>query len=332
MRESDALYHSLVENLPQYIFRKDKKGRYTFVNQQFCLKEGKPSEAFLGKTDLELYPPDMAQRFRKADQNIYETREDLEWIDVEEIPEGKKRYTQVIKTPIYDSKNHIVGIQGIFWDITEHKQAEEALNKSLQRLSLVVEQSPLAVIEWNTEFEVESWNSAAEMIFGYTAEEAIGRHAAGLIVPEELKSHIDQVWQKLLTQTGGQQSSNQNHTKDGRLIMCEWYNSPIVDAQGNVLCVASLVLDITERTRVEEELKIYQVMIESAQDAIFYKDLESRYISANDKTLEAFGLSREEVIGKNDYELMTDQEEARGNFVMTKLFLNQEKPQNFINR
>ena len=95
--------------------------------------------------------------------------------------------------------------------------------------------------------------------------------------------------------------------------MCEWYNSPIVDAQGNVLCVASLVLDITERTSVEEELKIYQVMIESAQDAIFYKDLESRYISANDKTLEELGLPREKVIGKNDIELMANQEEARGN-------------------
>ena len=155
---------------------------------------------------MELYPRTWLKDSEKRIKNIYETRETLEWIDVEEIPRGKSGTTQVIKTPIYDSKNNIVGIQGIFWDITERKQVEEALNKSLQRLSLVVEQSPLAVIEWNTDFEVESWNSAAEMIFGYTAEEAIGRHAAGLIVPEELKSHIDQVWQKLLTQTGGQQA------------------------------------------------------------------------------------------------------------------------------
>lgn len=63
----------------------------------------------------------------------------------------------------------------------------------------------------------------------------------------------------------------------------------------------------------EEKLKIYQVMIESAHDAIFYKDLESRYISANDKTIEAFGLPNDGVIGKNDFELMSDQDEAKGN-------------------
>jgi len=63
----------------------------------------------------------------------------------------------------------------------------------------------------------------------------------------------------------------------------------------------------------EEKLRTYQFMIESAHDAIFFKDLESRYIIANNKTLEAFGLPREDVIGKNDYELMPDKNEAKKN-------------------
>jgi PAS domain S-box-containing protein len=77
--------------------------------------------------------------------------------------------------------------------------------------------------------------------------------------------------------------------------------------------LANISKDISGRKKAEEELKMYQVMIESAQDAIFFKDLKSRYISANDKTLEAFGLSRKEVIGKSDYELMPDQQEAKQN-------------------
>ena len=68
-----------------------------------------------------------------------------------------------------------------------------------------------------------------------------------------------------------------------------------------------------KRKEAEEELRKYQFIIESAHDAIFFKDLESRYIIANDKTLGAFGLSREDVIGKNDYELMPDQKEAKRN-------------------
>jgi PAS domain-containing protein len=68
-----------------------------------------------------------------------------------------------------------------------------------------------------------------------------------------------------------------------------------------------------ELKQLEESLKQYQFMVESAYDAIFFKDLNSRYIFANDKTLEAFGLSREQVIGKNDYDIMPSKEEARKN-------------------
>jgi PAS domain S-box-containing protein len=77
---------------------------------------------------------------------------------------------------------------------------------------------------------------------------------------------------------------------------------------------------------VEEELWKYRFMVESAHDAIFFKDLESRYIIANDKALEAFGLSREDVIGKNDYELMPDQEEAKKNVSDDQIIFDSGKP------
>ncbi|MCK5192951.1 MAG: PAS domain S-box protein, partial [Desulfobulbaceae bacterium] len=77
--------------------------------------------------------------------------------------------------------------------------------------------------------------------------------------------------------------------------------------------VKELEKEAGKRKEAEEELRKHQFIIESAHDAIFFKDLGSRYISANDKTLEVFGLSREDVIGKNDYELMPDQKEAKKN-------------------
>ena len=77
--------------------------------------------------------------------------------------------------------------------------------------------------------------------------------------------------------------------------------------------IAELGASENERKKAEEKLKRYQFMVESAHDAVFFKDLKSRYIIANDKTLEAFGLSREEVIGKNDYEVMPNKEEAKKN-------------------
>ncbi len=128
----------------------------------------------------------------------------------------------------------------------------ETIRESQQRLSLLVQQSPLAVIEWNTGFHVVSWNPAAERIFGYTGEEALGRHAS-FIVPEQVQPQVDQVWQSLLAQKGGVYSSNDNLTKDGRRITCEWFNAPLISVSNQIISVASIVQDITERQRAEAE-------------------------------------------------------------------------------
>ena len=122
-----------------------------------------------------------------------------------------------------------------------------------QKLALHIEQTPLAYIEWNLAFEVVEWNPAAAAIFGYLKAEAFGRHAAGLIVPLEAKPIVDEVWANLLQQRGGTRSTNDNITKDGRIINCEWYNKPLVDLRGQVIGVASLVQNITERRLAAEE-------------------------------------------------------------------------------
>jgi len=91
--------------------------------------------------------------------------------------------------------------------------------------------------------------------------------------------------------------------------------------------VKALEKEAGKQKETEEELKTYQFMIESARDAIFFKDLESRYIVANDKTLEAFGLlSKEDVIGKNDYELMPNQKEAEANVHDDQIVFKSGKP------
>lgn len=134
------------------------------------------------------------------------------------------------------------------------RAANLQLTASQQKLRLHVQHTPLAVIQWDTDFNVTEWNNAAENIFGFTAEEAIGRHAAGLIVHESAKKIVDELWQSLLDQKGGKRSTNENLTKDQKIIICDWYNTPLIDAAGNTIGVASLVLDITERRRAEKKL------------------------------------------------------------------------------
>jgi len=174
-----------------------------------------------------------------------------------------------------------------------------------QRMALHVQQTPLGVIEWDTDFRVTDWNPAAERIFGYSREEALGKHPAGLILPQEVRAVIDEIWQQLLEQRGGTRSTNDNVTKDGRLIHCEWYNTPLIDESGNVVAVASLVQDVTDKVRAENALKQSQQMLRQVLDTIpvqvYWKDQEMRYLGCNASFAEHAGLDAvDEVVGLSD--------------------------------
>lgn len=168
---------------------------------------------------------------------------------------GEQKWLWEKGNGVFDDNGEVLGLEGFITEITELKQTEKALRKSEQKLRLHVQQTPLAVIEWDRDFQVTAWNPAAEAMFGYSFQEALGHHAAGLIVPEAVHEQVNQVWEELLAQRGGNRSTNENFTKDGRTIICEWYNSPLIDHNGKVLGVASLVQDITERHQAEADLR-----------------------------------------------------------------------------
>lgn len=165
---------------------------------------------------------------------------------------------------LWDETGKPVRMVGSHQDISDRKQAEEQLRASQQKLSFLVQNTPLAVIEWNINREVVSWNQAAERIFGYSAEEAIGNLALQLLVPEYAKTHVQRIYDQLFTQQGGTHSINENFTQDGRTIICEWYNTPLIDDHGAVIGVASIAVDITERQQAKATL---QQALEAAERA-----------------------------------------------------------------
>lgn len=163
------------------------------------------------------------------------------------------------------------------------------LKNALQKLSLHVEKSPLAVIDWDSHFCVSAWNPAAEKIFGYSEAEAIGQHAS-FIIPEAFHEFVDIVWNELLENHGGTRSTNQNITKNGSQISCEWYNTPVVNDSGKVVSVSSLAQDISERVKYVESLK-YQTYHDTLT-SLYSREWLTEYIdiSINERSEERFGL------------------------------------------
>lgn len=135
IKDSEALYHSLVETLPQNIFRKDLNERFTFANTRFCQTLGRSRDEILGRTDFDFFPPELAAKYQKDDQLIIETGKMFEAIEENQPPGGEKIYVTVVKTPLYSASGDIIGLQGIFWDITEKKRAEERVRKTTIELA-----------------------------------------------------------------------------------------------------------------------------------------------------------------------------------------------------
>jgi two-component system cell cycle sensor histidine kinase/response regulator CckA len=135
------------------------------------------------------------------------------------------------------------------------KDSMEALLHTEQKLHLHIEQTPLGVMELDLEGRFMEWNTAAERIFGFSREEVIGKDFRHLITPESKRKEVAAVWEALLKGSTEKGYMNENITRDGRVILCEWSNAPIRNANGQITGISSLCEDITEKHRAAREIE-----------------------------------------------------------------------------
>ncbi len=188
------------------------------------------------------------------------------------------------------------------------EQAVIDLRMSRERLRAHIDRTPVGALEVDPQGCIVDWNSSAEQIFGWAFAEVRGRHFE-FIVPEAIRPQIDAIVESLFRREGGFRSDNQNVTKDGRLIDCEWYNTPLVDLEGRTFGIACLVLDATERKRAEAAIRELNEQLESrvrqrtAELQTALQDLESfSYSVAHDlraplRSIDGFSLALAEDCG-----------------------------------
>ncbi len=147
-------------------------------------------------------------------------------------------------------------------DISERKKAVEKLREVNERLSLLINRMPLGCILWTLDFTVNMWNPAAEAIFGFSENEMLGNSPFGTIVPEEVRPVVEPLWDRMKAGDTAAHSLNDNVTKDGRIITCEWSNTPMSDISGEIIGVLSMVQDVSDRKAAESELEKYRARLE----------------------------------------------------------------------
>jgi diguanylate cyclase (GGDEF)-like protein/PAS domain S-box-containing protein len=253
--DSEQRFRTLVESVKDWIWEIDADWRYVYASPKVEEILGYTPDEILGRRPFDLMPAAEAGELLRRFEAIAAEGKPLTSLENRNLhKDGRIVILETSAMPIFREDGSLCGYRGVDRDVTERRLAEEALDQTTQRLNMHFQQTPLAVIEWDADFRVLDWNPSAETIFGYSKAEAIGRHAMDLIVPKSAEDHVAEVWSELVRQGGGFRSSNENVTKAGKTIICEWYNTPLVDDNGRVIGVASLAQDITEQRQAEQRL------------------------------------------------------------------------------
>jgi len=151
-------------------------------------------------------------------------------------------------------------------DVSAQRQVERESRDAQQRLAFHLQRTSLAYIEWDLAFRVIEWNPAAESIFGYSREEALDR-SFNFLVPQSAAGYMERMFARMLEAKEGVPSMNENLTKPGGRIVCEWANTPLVNDEGTVVGFASIAQDVTERVESEKKLKQAKEAAETANRA-----------------------------------------------------------------
>jgi PAS domain S-box-containing protein len=338
LRDSEALYHSLVDHLPLSVLRKDRDGKYTFVNRRYLEFSKKDAADIIGTTDFDIFPHELAARYRAGDEQVLTTGKQFEDVESYRKEDGEVRYIQVLKNPIRDSDARVIGTQVMFWDVTDRHRAEEdqerfarelaqrneALTESeqnLQRqtdiLTSILNSIADGVVVADEQGRFVLWNPAADRIVGLgpmdkpteSWPEVYGLYDTDRVTP--LPADQVPLARAIRGETvvGAELFVRNKSRRDG--VMLSVNGTPLTDAGGEIKGGVVIFRDVTRVNAAQEALRHSEErarqIINTAYDPFVSIDSEGRVIDWNSQAEKTFGWSRDEVLGKTLADLIIPQ-------------------------
>ncbi len=309
VRENARKLQSILDHSPTTIYIKNMNGEYELINKQFEKLFKVSQEQVIGHHDYEIFNGEIASVFARNDSAV---KEKLQTVYEEEefSVNGRDNSCYLsVKFPLTDADGKIHSICGIATDITKRKELEKSLRESEERSRLIVNSSLDAFIGMDVEGHITDWNPQAEVTFGWSREEAIGRNLAETIIPERYHSaHADGIKRFIATGKGPLMNKRieiEGLDRSGNEFPIELEITYL--RVGEMLIFCAFAHDITERKKAEEEIKrtsrFLNAILENIPDMIFVKDAkELRFVRFNKAGENLLGHSREDLIGKNDYD------------------------------
>lgn len=304
LKDREARYRTLFENLPIPVFTKDREGRYTSFNAE----ESKYWETSpIGRSDHELLPPEVADALRTVDLRVMETEEPWFGEEIFQSPFGLQ-YSLSRKVPLYDGAGNVIGVLGASVDITERKEAErkrleaeQALRDSEARFSKVFHASPVSIaltrLKDNVLIDV---NEAWLELTGLSGDEAVGHTPMELnvwVAPAERTELIEALQKHGRVEGFEFQARKKSGEVADTLLAAE-----LIELAGEVHML-SMAVDISDRKRAERALleseERYRDLVDNSQELICTHDLEGNILSVNPWASKTLGYRHKDILNKN---------------------------------
>ena len=270
LRDAEGVYRSLVDHLPVNILRKDRQCVFTFANAPCCEKFGRRLDELIGCTDYDIFPQELVDKYRRDDLQVMESGAVFEDVERYQEADGRAAYVHVLKAPVRNTSEEVVGIQVVFWDVTERVVAEKGLKASEARARGIFETSLDCMIITDEDGQIIEFNRAAEQTFGYRRDEVIGQVMTDLLFAEadrrRAEDNIDRYAHG--REEGsliGRRLETPLRRKDGSRFIAEMAMQPI--PQEDTVHFATVLHDITERKHHEQEIEEARKAAEAASEA-----------------------------------------------------------------
>jgi PAS domain S-box-containing protein len=311
LRLSEARYRDLIQAIPAAIYTCDALGRVTLYNEaavelwgveptidktQWC------GSWKISSTDGVPMPLDQCPMAVTLREGRPVRGQEL----VIERPDGTRRHVLPHPQPMLDAGGAVVGAVNMLVDITERKQAEQAI----ANLAAIVTSSDDAIVGKNLSGIVTSWNRGAERLFGYTGEEMIGQSVTRLIPTERLDEERHILGRIRQGESIDHYETIRRH-KDGTELVVSLTVSPVFDSHGKIIGASKIARNITAQKRIEEALRRSERdlsdFFDNASIGLHWVGPDDIIMKVNQTELDMFGYSREEYVGRPITEFHVDQ-------------------------
>ncbi|MBC7690862.1 MAG: PAS domain S-box protein [Methylotenera sp.] len=309
VKEHQDRLQGILDHAPDVIFVKSLDGRVLLANQQYENTFGLVQGQIVGKTDHEIFPKEIADKFVENDQKVLKSGRVIREDELTPHAEGHHVHSSV-KFPIRNAEGKIIAIGGISSDVTEQRKMEQAetqlrvreqaaaaIHENGTRLRAIFDSAFDAIVGVDEQGMLMDWNPRAEEIFGWKFSEVVGRKFSDLIIPEKYRGAHEKGMQHFLD-TGERPALNRSIEieairQSGEIFPIQLSVSRIKTRDGCTF--TAFISDITERNRTTDALK---ALIASSPLATFVVGKDSKVQLWNPASERIFGWTAEEAIGK----------------------------------